>query len=138
MRITYPIVFFQLFLVIPVLCLMTFLGCRRPSDELPIVPPVTFPLTREYIGYGVVTITFSHILSEPGPEGVSQGYIRRGTVLRIIERQQVTTREDSELWVLTEVDYLGSGRQQGWLQQAAIEIYDSEDKANTASRTMIQ
>ena len=114
------------------------MGCRRSADELPIKPPETNPLTREYIGYGVVRITFTHILSAPGLEGVSQGYIRRGTVLRIIERQQVNTRTGIELWVLAEADIPGSPRQQGWLQETAMEIFDSEDRANTASRTMIQ
>ena len=103
------------------------------------MPPVTFPLTREYIGFGVVNSTFTHILSEPGPGGVSHGYIRRGTVVRIIERRQVNTRPLPELWVLTEVDFQGSGAiSRGWLEEAAVEIFDSEDKASTASKTMIQ
>ena len=116
-----------------------FSGCRRSSEELPVMPPITHPLAREYIGFGVVNVSFAHVLSEPGPSGVSQGYLRRGTVMRVIERRQVTNRGSSQLWVLAEGNYQGSGTiSSGWIEEAMLEIFNSERQANTASRSMGQ
>jgi hypothetical protein len=127
-----PLLFF-------LICPALFFGCNRSRDELPVMPPVTHPLTRDYIGFGVVNISFAHVLSEPGPTGVSQGHLRRGTVVRIIERRQMINRNSSELWVLAEGNYEGPGSiSRGWLEEAVLDIYDSERRANTASRSMGQ
>ena len=129
-------------------------GCRRSSEELPVMPPATHPLAREYIGFGVVNGSFTHLLSEPGSGGVSHGYLRRGTVVRIIERRQVINRGISESWVLAEGNYQGNSDSRGssdarrssdargadgilgWLQEAAVDIYDRESRASTASKAM--
>ena len=116
-----------------------FSGCRRSSEELPVMPPATPPLTREYIGFGVVTISFAHLSTESDPDGVSQGYLRRGTVVRVIERMQVNKGGNPESWVMVESNYTASaGVSRGWLQESSVEIYDSESQANTASKTMNQ
>ena len=122
-------------LVLPVL----FAGCSRTQEELPLVPPLTNPLSREYIGYGVVNGSFVHLLNEPGAEGVSQGYLRRGTVVRILERKALSEKEKTELWVLAEGNYDGQGNvSRGWLEETTVEIYDSESRAKTASKAMIK
>jgi hypothetical protein len=108
-------------------------GCRRSSEEHPVVPPSTHPLARDNIGYGVVNISFAHLLNEPGPNGVSQGHIRRGTVVRIIERRSVIIRDNAETWVFAEGNNLDSVVAQGWLQEVALEIFDNESRARTAS-----
>ena len=106
------------------------------------MPPATYPLAREYIGYGVVNVSFAHLLNEPGPGGVSQGYLRRGTVIRIIERLTLTAGNRSESWVLAEGAPISAGpsspgaSSRGWLQEAIVEIYDNESRANTASKAM--
>ena len=116
-----------------------FPGCNRSAPELPVVPPATNPLTREFIGFGVVNLSFTHMLSEPGSSGVSQGYLRRGTVVRVIERRQVNQRGVSGLWVLVEGNYQEPGGiSRGWLEEATLEIYDMESRAITASRNMGQ
>ena len=94
------------------------------------MPPATHPLTREFIGYGVVNVSFTHLLNEPGPGGVSQGYLRRGTVVRIIERLTISSGERPESWVLTDAP------SRGWLQETTVEIYDNEARANTASKAL--
>jgi hypothetical protein len=114
-------------------------SCRRGSEELPVIPPVTHPLSREYIGYGVVNVSFTHFLDESGPTGVSLGYLRRGTVVRIIERRHIVSSGSEETWVFMEGNYQGQGSvATGWLPETALIIYDSESRANTASRTMSQ
>jgi len=115
-----------------------FSGCHRSTEELPVIPPVTYPLAREYIGYGVVNISFTYLLSEPSPGGASRGYLRRGTVVRIIERRPVTDRRTSESWVLVEGNYEGHGSlSRGWLRETTLEVYDNESQAQTASKAMI-
>ena len=132
--------FFRHSQVIPVLLILLVslcIGCRRSSEEVPVMPPATHPLAREYIGYGVVNVSFIHLLDEPGSGGVSHGYLRRGTVVRIIERRQIVNRGSFESWVLTEGNYRLPGTpSRGWLQEAALEIYDRESRANTASKAM--
>jgi hypothetical protein len=126
---------FALFL--PFLVLFVFSGCRRSSVETPVLPPVTHPLVRDSIGYGVVSASFTHLLSEPGADGNSGGYIRRGTVVRVIERRQLITRGNAESWVLAEGNYSEPGNStQGWLREATVEIYDNESRAMTASKAM--
>jgi len=117
-----------------------FAGCDRSSNEPLVMPPATNPLAREYIGFGVINVSFAHILSEPGSAGVSQGNLRRGTVVRIAERRQIVNLGRSETWVLAESDYReGPGAvSNGWLPEASLEIFDSERRANTASRNMSQ
>ena len=114
-----------------------FSSCNRSSEELPLAPPVTHPLTREYIGYGVVNASFSHLLNEPGPGGVSQAFLRRGTLVRIVERRTIMNRGNSESWVLVEGNYDNPGStSRGWLEEITVEIYDNESRARTASRIM--
>ena len=110
------------------------------------MPPDTHPLVREYIGYGVVNVSFTHLFNEPGPGGVSRGYLRRGTVVRIVERRSVPVRGNSESWVLVEGNYRGTsavpgagteaGLSRGWLQETTLDIYDREPRADTASKAM--
>jgi len=129
---------FQLFCILLFATAFTF-SCNRSSEEQPILPPATHPLAREYIGYGVVNVSFANLLSENGPKAVSQGYIRRGTILRIIERARTNNNGKIESWVLGESNYQASGAvSRGWLQEASLLIFDNESQAITASKTMSQ
>jgi len=126
---------FPFFLLI--LFVSLFSGCRRSSQDLVVMPPATHPLARQHIGYGVVNASFIHLLSEPGASGVSHGHLRRGTVLRIIERRQVTGVGNSVSWVLAEEnDPSLESPSRGWLQEATVEIFDRESRASTAARAM--
>ena len=124
--------------VMLLMCSMAFVsGCSRSAEELLVVPPATHPLIREYIGYGVVNVSFTHLLSEPGSAGASIGYFRRGTVVRIIERRSVNAKSSADSWVLAEGNYEGGGTvSRGWIEEATLEIYNSEAMAKTASKAM--
>jgi hypothetical protein len=114
-------------------------SCNRNTEELPVAPPATHPLSREYIGFGVVNVSFTHLLDGSSSTGVSLGYLRRGTVVRITERRHVVNLGNEETWVFVEGNYQGSGSvSSGWLPETALLIYDSESRANTASRTLSQ
>ena len=141
MRVRYFAVYFQLLFLLLVsgVLAIALASCRRGSEELPVLPPATHPLSREYIGFGVVNVSFTHLLDESGSNGVSLGYLRRGTVVRIIERRHIVSSGSEETWVFVEGNYQGQGSvSSGWLPETALVIYDSESRANTASRTMSQ
>jgi len=115
-------------------------GCRRTAEELPVLPGVTHPLARDYIGFGVVNGSFTHLLDSPGREGVSQGYLRRGTVVRIIERRSLVNRNAAESWVLvedsSEASAVAGSSVNGWLQESVVDVYENESRARTASKSM--
>ena len=124
-----------------ILCSLLYIsaltGCSRSSNESPVLPPETRPLAREFIGFGVINVSFTHLLDEPGTDGASLGYLRQGTVVRILERRRVINRGVTELWVLAEGNYQGQGNiSRGWLQESVMEIFDNESRANTASRAI--
>ncbi|MDR2518508.1 MAG: hypothetical protein LBD13_03730 [Spirochaetaceae bacterium] len=107
-------------------------ACTRNTSEITIVPPPTHPLSRSVIGYGVVSNPYTRVVLDPDRSEVSLGYLRRGSVVRVIERRSVNNRGTAESWVLVEGNY------QGWLPEMVIDIYDLEAKAATAAEFMTQ
>ena len=109
-------------------------ACKRTSEEVPLTPPLSHPLSRDFIGYGVVTASFERLLDEPGSE-VDSGILRRGTVVRIIERRSEMNLGSLEIWVYVEGNYEGENVSRGWLRETILDIFDSESRAITASRS---
>jgi len=107
-------------------------SCVQKKDENPVIPPVTSPLSREYIGFGVVTASFTHVLADPAQDSPSLGYLRRGSLVRILRRQAVKNGDVFTSWVLTEEN------QQGWLKEEVLNIYETESQAKTASESMLK
>ncbi|MDR2953227.1 MAG: hypothetical protein LBU82_08305, partial [Treponema sp.] len=103
-----------LFIVLLPVC-----ACSAKTAEDPVVPPVTSPLSRDYIGYGVITASFTHYKEEPSDASATMGYLRRGSLVKIVKRQWIKSGNVPLTWVLTE------GKQQGWLKEKDMEIYDS-------------
>jgi hypothetical protein len=66
------------------------------------------------------------VVDEPG-SGVSLGYLRSGSIVRVLERRALNTKDGVESWVLAEGDY------RGWFREAAARIYDNEAQAETAA-----
>ena len=100
-----------------------FLGCT-PKEEID--PPVTSPLSRPVLGYGVVTASYTRMYNEPSTDGVSLGYVREKTILAVLERRLVKEGDTQQFWVLAEGNY------RGWLPESVIKLYDNEGKAKTA------
>ncbi|MCL2720087.1 MAG: hypothetical protein FWD47_01935 [Treponema sp.] len=113
-----------------VFSLITFNSCLAGRDDNPVIPPVTSPLSRDYIGYGVITASFTHILVDPLENSESLGYLRRGSVVKVIRRQLQRTSDGFISWVFIESE------QQGWLKEDVMEIYRNESQAQTASESM--
>jgi hypothetical protein len=114
------------------------LSCNRNSDEIEVIPPLTNPLSREFIGYGVVNESFIHVVKEPAQDDISLGYLRKGSIVKIIERRTFTRRGIIEIWTLVDAAYTGTpeGKIQGWLMENTLNVYDTESRALTASETM--
>jgi hypothetical protein len=127
MRITLKRTFSQLLAVFGILALC---ACGAKKEEIPVIPPETSPLSRDYIGFGVITDSFTHITAEPSQDSRDIGYLRRGSLVKIIKRQIIRTEGGFTSWVFME------GSQQGWLREDVMDIYESEDQAKTASETM--
>jgi len=120
-----------------VLCSLLFASCDRKKEDIPSAPPVTSPLSREYIGYGVITASFTHITADPVDDSPSIGYLRRGSLVRIVKRQTIKTQNVFVKWVLTD----GSSEDTeaaGWLKEEVMDIYDNERQARTASESLFK
>jgi hypothetical protein len=90
------------------------------------------------VGYGVVNVSYTHVVDQPGSQGLSLGYLRKGSVVRIVERRSVTNRRNVEMWLFVEAEYQGSPGEKisGWLREQDADIYDNESRARTASELM--
>ncbi|GHV71266.1 hypothetical protein AGMMS49928_22310 [Spirochaetia bacterium] len=94
------------------------------------IPPPTYPLSRQYIGYGVVDAAYIQVLDEPAASGLSLGHLRRGSLVKILERRISAGKAGP--WVLIE------GAYRGWLPEGEVQIFDNEAKAQTAAEYMTQ
>jgi hypothetical protein len=121
------------------------------QDELRLAPPSTPPLSREEVGYGVVHVSYTHVVDKPDNQGLSLGYLRRGAVVRVLERRiggqgaggqqagQSTDREGApEFWALVEGRDGMSLDSQGWLPESVIDIYPTAAQAQTAAESLLQ
>jgi hypothetical protein len=107
-------------------------ACTRKSSEEEIVLPVTSPLSRSVIGYGVVNANYTRILDQRGEEGKSIGFLRKGQIVEIQERRPVVIGETAEMWLLVSGDYTG------WLKENELRVYPSKPQAITASESIIR
>jgi hypothetical protein len=117
------------------LCLLFFAAsCDGKKEETPVIPPLTSPLSQTYIGFGVVNVSYTRITDRPEEDSAegnaSGGYLRRGSVVSILQRRLVKNQDKLESWVLV------GGTDRGWLRESLVDIYDSELQARTASEAM--
>ncbi|MDR3168123.1 MAG: hypothetical protein LBT93_09270 [Treponema sp.] len=113
------------------ICLV-FLSCTRSADEIPLLPPPTHPLSRSLIGYGVISASYTHVVDIPDPRGLSLGYLRRGSVVPVLERKYINNQGTTESWVLVDGNY------RGWLREREIDIYDNKAQAQTAAEFLTE
>jgi hypothetical protein len=120
-----------LFLVLS--CLSCGIGSQdRGANEPVIVPPPTPPLSRPLIGYGVISASYTHVVVEPNQAGLSLGYLRKGSIVEVLDRRLVNNGGVTESWVFV------GGTYQGWLPENVIQVYDNMAKARTASESLAQ
>jgi len=104
-------------------------ACNLKKEEKPVSPPITFPLSQSYIGYGVINVSYTRLSAGIEESASSAGYLRQGSVVRIIERRLIKNEEKTEAWVLVE------GTSKGWVKESLIDIYGNESQAVTASKS---
>jgi hypothetical protein len=77
-------------------------------------------------------------MDEPGREGSSQGYLRKGSMVKITERRSLSNRGNVEFWVYVDGANQDAAEPEpsGWLSESALDIYDSRARAVTASEVM--
>jgi hypothetical protein len=107
-----------------------FGSCTRGSESIAMIPPLTPPLSRNFLGYGVISVTYIQVLNEPVRGAESLGYLRRGSLVRVLERKMVAHQGVFESWILAEGNY------RGWLRENEVRIYNNEAQAKTASESM--
>jgi hypothetical protein len=112
------------------LAALFFFSCAGNSDEKPIIPPETPLLSRTVIGYGVISASYTHVAAEPNASGLSRGYLRRGSIVEVLERRSVNTQGTLESWIFV------GGSYQGWLREDLIQVYDNEARARTAAESL--
>ncbi|MDR1178243.1 MAG: hypothetical protein LBK64_05400 [Spirochaetaceae bacterium] len=105
-------------------------SCGERVREKPIVLPASPILSRDFIGYGVIIVSYTHVLDQPRSGAPSQGYVRRGSIVRVLERLLVRTNGEGVPWVFVEGVY------RGWLEESNIQIYDNESRAKTAAELL--
>jgi hypothetical protein len=120
-------------------CLLVFLilisitgfgSCTKGSEHIAMVPPPTPPLSRNFLGYGVISVSYIQVLNEPIRGAESLGYLRRGSLVRVLERKMVEHQGVFESWILAEGNY------RGWLWENEVRIYNNEAQAKTAAESM--
>jgi hypothetical protein len=113
------------------------LACEK-NEALRLDPPAMPPLSRAEIGYGVVSASYTHIVDKPDSQGLSLGYLRRGSVVRVLERRAARAAGEAppESWVLVESPQGPDSR--GWLPELVIDLYSTEAQAQTASESLSQ
>jgi len=111
---------------------LSLTACNLKKEEKPVSPPFTFPLSQSYIGYGVINVSYTRLSANTDESGASAGYLRQGSVVRIIERRLVRNEGKTETWVLVESSAVQASVK-GWLKESLIDIYSNENQAITAA-----
>jgi hypothetical protein len=82
----------------------------------------------------VITASFTHISAEPGDSSHSLGYLRRGSLVKIVKRQTIRVNNNFVSWVQLDINDI----QNGWLEESVMNIYSSEGQAKTASESILR
>ena len=115
--------------------LLFIFSCTSKNEEISVIPPVTSPLSGGYIGFGVITASFTHISQDPSENSSSLGYLRRGSLVKVLRRQTLNVSGSFVSWVLIDARQEGAEQDvlQGWLKEEVMDIYSIESQAKTAS-----
>jgi hypothetical protein len=117
---------------LPLILTASVSGCSRRSVSYEIQLPVTAPLSRSVIGYGVIASSYTHVLDRRDINGEPLGLLRKGSIVEILERRPVVQNNKAESWVFV------SGTYTGWLREDELNVYDYRAQAETAAGNIRQ
>jgi hypothetical protein len=106
-------------------------SCGKAPTENAIVLPETPPLSRAFIGYGVINANYTHILAKIGDESSALGFLRKGSIVEVLERRSVAEGNAVEYWV-----FAAAENYSGWLRESELRVYASSAQALTAAKNM--
>jgi len=112
------------------LALLFVAACSGRGDGGSALPPETRPISRPGVGYGVVSVPHARLGAEPSSAAAAAGHARMGDVLRVSERRVVREGAGSAAWLLAE------GEESGWIREELVHVYDNEQQARSAARSM--
>jgi len=92
------------------------------------------PAVSSGIGWGMVNMAYATMRSEPTQNSEAVTVIRGGTVFRCLERKIDAAGEDlGGLWYR-----YNDGSSRGWLHDADIKLFSSEEQARKAAQTQMK
>jgi len=118
---------------IPILLLLAILSlaaCTAKRESVGVLPPETSPLSKELVGYGVVSVLYARLNLDPSSESPASGQARIGEVVRVHERRIVREGGGSESWLLVD------GESAGWIREEMVGVYENEAQARSAAGAM--
>jgi hypothetical protein len=110
--------------------LLASVACTARNGNIGLLPPETSPLSRELIGFGVVSVLYTRLNSEPSSESAASGQTRIGEIVRVLERRILREDDGSESWLLVE------GDSSGWIREEMVGMYENEAQARAAAQAM--
>ena len=119
---------------------LTMTSCSARRDERPVIPPLSSPLSQQYVGFGVINVSYTRLMNLPegdNERNTSSGHLRRGTVVSVQERRMIRNNNSMETWLLVE-ENINDQRVQGWLRESLVDVYENELQAHTASNSMLR
>ncbi len=127
--------YLQLFLKLPfffVLLFSVFFSCSIEEEAAEIDLPET-PILSSRSEWAVVTTSYLRIRSEADTDSEILGHLRRGAVAEIIgrNREKETVEGQEGSWF-----HIRSSGISGWIFGYYIEIYNSREKAQNASKAL--
>jgi len=115
-------------------------ACNTRRDEKPVIPPLSSPLSQQYVGFGVINVSYTRLMrlpEEDNERNTSSGHLRRGAVVSIHERRIIRNNNLMETWLLVE-ENINDQRVQGWLRESLVDVFENELQAHTASNSMLR
>jgi hypothetical protein len=124
-------------------------SCRPRPTENAISPPETPLFVKEGVGYGVINVSFVHVIKEPvlasAGSSTSVGLLRKGSIVGVVERRSIpeVNSGTAQVWVFVEArgaEDAASGTRSvfGWLSAGSLDFYENLPKAETASALMLR
>ncbi len=119
----------RLALISAVSASLLFASCTDSALRKAADPPAT-PLLSRPLGWAVIDSAYVQVFDIPSSKGVVLGYYRKGTAVPVTERRFEQDAANAPAWLKNE------GEEPGWIKASDALLFDSPEKAATASRSL--